>query len=78
MAAGLPGYPRFGLAPAYRAYNRRYSADYLAAAESFSPLLAGLELNRPGNRQAGNQLTAPLFPLVLSVQFNKHDIQRNR
>jgi hypothetical protein len=49
MAAGFSGYPRFGLAAAYRANNRRDSADYLAAAESFSPLLAGLKcLNRPG------------------------------
>ena len=33
MAAGFPGYPRFGLAVPYITYSRRYSADYLAAAK---------------------------------------------
>jgi hypothetical protein len=51
MAAGFPGYSRFELAAAYTAYRSRYFADYLAAAESFPPLLAGLEyFDRPGNR----------------------------
>jgi hypothetical protein len=43
MAAGFPDFPRFGLAAPYSAYNCRYSADYLAAAEGFSPLLAALQ-----------------------------------
>jgi hypothetical protein len=43
MAAGFVSYPRVGLAAAYSANNCRYTADYPAAAKSFSSLLDSLE-----------------------------------